>query len=294
MNVKKLLINTLMIGAVGMAPMTMSSCSDDDGGNGGPDIGENNAEASTTGDVELDLNADGNPQVTTVSGAIQISWTADSASVSVGVPDNGTGTYDVGKSGSVAVTVGTSVWQGTSGTIEITTNDENKVIGTLNDVELSEQGGDRTATLNGEFNASKSGGGSGSDNQITLTGAAEDTVSFEQATLETLDQPVNHKNIGLGGQQGSAATIQVVPSDAPTGELDVVMQSNIGSGDTPDNYASMTVTYDGSVWMANGQGTINVNTNDSSSVEGEFNDVVLSPQGSENEVTVNGTFSASN
>ncbi len=294
MTIKRLLINTMMIGAVAMAPMTMSSCSDDDGGNGGPDIGDNSAEASTSGDVELDLNADGAPQVASQGGAITITWSADTSSVSVTVPENGTGNYNVGQDGIVNVTVGTSVWQGTGGSVEVTTNDENKIIGTLNDVELTEQNGDRTATLNGEFNASKDGGGSGSDNQITLTGAAEDTVSFGTATLETLDQPVNHKNIGLGNQEGSAATIQIVPADAPTGELDVVMQSNIGGDNTPDNYASMTVTYGGNTWLATGQGTVSLNTNDSSNVEGELTDVVLSPAQSEDEVTVRGTFTATN
>jgi hypothetical protein len=49
MNINKLILKTMLMGALGVASIGLSSC-DDDGGNSGPDIGENNAEASTEPD----------------------------------------------------------------------------------------------------------------------------------------------------------------------------------------------------------------------------------------------------
>lgn len=303
MNVKKLMLNTLLMGAVAVAPVGLSSCDDDDDGgdNNEPDVSEGEANSTLTGDAEDNISADGNINVSSGSfggtDATVITWAdanGNSVTATVAAIDE-TGTYSADPNdgeGSVVVTYDGDRWESEGGNIGIATNNDNRIAGTLNDVKLSPASGDGSVTLNGEFNASKSG--SGSENQITLQGAAEDTLTFEQASLEVRDQPVNHKNIGLGSQQGSAASIQIVPADASTGELDLVMQGNIGGDDTPDSYSSMTVTYNGDTWMATGQGTVNVNTNDSTSVDGELNDVVLSPDGSDDEVTVNGTFAASN
>jgi hypothetical protein len=303
MNIRKLLINTLIIGALAVAPLIFSSCSDDsddDNSISKPDIAEGKAKATLSGDSNDEIVADGSISVINDDGNTIILWSdSDNNDLRMGFNEIGkTGTYDAAiqsRVGFVEIFYNGETWQSQNGKIGITTNNENRIAGTINDVELKRKDqGKGSLTVNGEFNALKNGGGSRNENVVILTGAASDTVDFSQSTLATSEQPVKHKQIGLGGQQGGTATIQIVPADAPMGELNVVMQSNIGGNDTPDNYTSMTLNYNGSAWMATGSGKVNLNTNDSSSVEGELNDVVLSPQGSNDEVTVNGSFSASN
>jgi hypothetical protein len=294
MNVKKLFINTLLMGAVATAPVGLSSCDDDDGGSSGPDISENSAEGSTSGDVELDLTADGTPQVTTVQGTLlQISWNADTVNVQLSAPDQGTGTYDIGgqTGASIIVSVGrSSRWSGTGGTVEITTNNEDKVIGTLNDVEISENNGDRTATLNASFDAPKNGGGGGGTaNQIILSGAAEDTLDFDQAVPANLESPVVHKRVTLGAED---VVLRIVPQDG-TGSISAIADTAVTSDNPPSEGVAVVVNYDGSEWGSTGEGSVNVGTNDSTTVEGTLNDVVVGTEGVDENVTLNGSFSAS-
>jgi hypothetical protein len=303
MNLKKLLINTIMIGALAITPLTFYSCSNDDNDDNNiskPNIEKGKAKATITGDSNDEIVADGNISVINDDGNTIILWSdKENNDFRMGFNEIGkTGTYDAdiqSRIGFVELFYKGETWQSQNGKIGITTNNENRIAGTINDVELKRKDQRQgSLTVNGEFNALKNGGSGNDENVFILTGAASDTVDFSQSTLANPEQPVQHKQIGLGGQQEGTATIQIVPADAPAGELNVVMQDNVGSNDTPDNYTSMTLNYNGNAWMATGSGKVNLNTNDSASVEGELNDVVLSPQGSDDEVTVNGTFAASN
>ena len=146
---------------------TMLACDDNDGGNGssggngngggndGPDVAENSAKGNLTGDMEGKIESEGKPKVTTEGDNLKIKWgNPEGDSIKVTVPASGTSDYTVGQQAQVMVDLD-GVWTGQNGTVSVTTNDNKKVIGTLNDVKLAEQAGDGSATLNGGFNTAK-------------------------------------------------------------------------------------------------------------------------------------------
>lgn len=301
MNVKKLFVNTLLMGAVATAPVGLSSC-DDNGGGGGPsepDVAEGEATATLTGDAETTIVPDGPINVSTTSAQGQeittIAWT-DTAlnSVTVGVNAIGeTGTYSAAQTdgeGSVTVTLDGTTWTSGGGEIGVATNNDTRIAGTLNDVSLSPQGGGSgSVTLNGEFNALKNGGGGGTANQITLSGAAEDTLSFDLAVPASLDAPVVHKRVTLGAED---VVLRIVPQDG-TGSISAIADTAVTSDNPPSEGVAVVVNYDGSEWGSTGEGSVNVGTNDSTTVEGTLNDVVVGTEGVDENVTLNGSFSAS-
>lgn len=190
MNIKKLLINTLMIGAVAMAPMTMSSCSDDDGGNGGGNgggsgISKNSARVILSGGASDTIESSGKPQLidSTGTGTGQldtpysgksIAWAngaGNSVTVSFakqGTTGAGTGTFSPFTFGSIIggqlpsqysyiiVRYNGKQWTpaDTTGNVEVTTNAKNKAVGTINNLTLSNSSPtDSTkVTVNGAFN----------------------------------------------------------------------------------------------------------------------------------------------
>jgi hypothetical protein len=300
MNVKKLFVNTLLMGAVATAPVGLSSCDDDDGGGGPsePDVAEGEATATLTGDAETTIVPDGPINVSTTSQGGQdvtnITWT-DTALNSVTVnffAIGETGTYNAaqqGGEGFVTVTLDGTQWTSGGGEIGVATNNDTRIAGTLNDVSLSPQGGGSgSVTLNGEFNALKNGGG-GTTNQITLSGAAEDTLSFDLAVPASLDAPVVHKRVTLGAED---VVLRIVPQDG-TGSISAIADTAVTSDNPPSEGVAVVVNYDGSEWGSTGEGSVNVGTNDSTTVEGTLNDVVVGTEGVDENVTLNGSFSAS-
>lgn len=268
------------------ALLLLSSCNDDDG-NSGPDIGRNSAEASTSGDLELEINSDGPPQVTNIAGALAISWSSGSATVGVGVPAEGTGTFGP----EVFVTKDKTTWDAQSGDIEITTNDDKKVIGTLNDHQLWEQSGDRRATLNGAFNASKPpDGGSGTVNQLKLSGAVTDTISFDVTEVTNTADPIPHVQVSLGE---GAVKLEIVPQQV-IGSLDAVNDSRIFiEEDSPVKRAALTVNYGGNTWTSASKGSVDVATiNSDGQIHGKINNVPLKNSTVDGDVTMNGLFIA--
>lgn len=192
MNVKKFLLNTVLIGAVAVAPIGLSSCDDDDNGNGGgngggPDISENSARVVLSDGASDTIASAGQRQVVdsvgsgdiggTYSGS-QITW-ADQAgnTVTVSVAKSGsdgagTGTFSPltfesiqdgsvpDQYSSVVVTYNGNSWSPDSndGNVEVVTNDGNKLVGTINNVTLAQTtnpGSTTTVTVNGAFDIQK-------------------------------------------------------------------------------------------------------------------------------------------
>ena len=178
MNVKKLLINTLMIGAVAMAPMTMSSCDDDDDGNGNggsPSVEQGEADLQFTGAETDSLNGMGATFFDTTQSAggvtqetLTISF-ADTAGNSVSVNftaagDNAslnTGKYqplDPQDPSNKFVTVsfnvnGTPYTSIESGNVELLTKSESNAAAKFNDLEVSGATSDDAITVTGQINA---------------------------------------------------------------------------------------------------------------------------------------------
>jgi hypothetical protein len=192
MNVKKLMINTLLMGAVAAAPVGLSSCDDDDGGNGGggngggPDISENSGRAILSDGASDTIASANEPTVIDSTGGGQIGGTFSSVQISFSDEDGnsvgvtfsksgdggaGTGTYDPisfqdltggqipDKFSQVSVTLNGTPWSSEGdGSVEVTTNNSNKVAGTINNVTLSKSTStddSTTVTVNGAFDASK-------------------------------------------------------------------------------------------------------------------------------------------
>jgi hypothetical protein len=298
MNVKKLFVNTLLMGAVATAPVGLSSCDDDDGGGGPsePDIAEGEATASLTGDTETTIEPNNQGvSVLMQQGTTAVSWSdSDGNSVTVSLTQSGeTGTFSAAPTdgeGSVRVTVGSDIWTSGGGEIGVATNNDNRIAGTLNDVTLSPQGGSGSVTLNGEFNALKNGGGGGGTaNQIILSGAAEDTLSFDMAVPADRDEPITHKQVVLGAED---VTLQIVPQDG-TGSIDAIADTAVTSDNPPSEGVAAIVNYNGNEWGSTGEGSVEVATNDSTGVQGTLNGVVVGTEGVDENVTLNGSFSAS-
>lgn len=299
MNAKKLFVNALLMGAVAAAPVGLSSCDDDDGGGGPsePDVSEGEASVQLTGDAEATItNATSTITEQEAQGqaVTNVNFTGqDGNNVSISVNAIGeTGTYSANPQdgeGAVQVVFNGDQWQSEGGEIGISTNNENRIAGTLNDVQISPAQGDGSVTLNGGFDLAKDGSGGGglTANQIVLTGAAEDTLSLNQATVTNPDMPVEHRAVSGADASGNSLTVQIVPRDAGTGELSVVTPSSLVDSST-NNAAAVTVTYGGGSWTSTGNGNLNVSTNNSNAVEATVNDIELESGG--NNVTINGTI----
>ncbi len=193
MNVKKLMINTLIMAALALSPVGLSSCSDDDdggNGNGGgniedPNISENSARLYLSGDASDTIASTTDPNVRDTAGTVSSGETRSSVTIywsdqnkntaTIIISESGGGGAETGtyqplsiedatsgglpeKASQIEVTLNGTLWiNGSNGSVEFSTNNSNKVAGTINDVTLSKNSSsdDSTITVNGAFNAQK-------------------------------------------------------------------------------------------------------------------------------------------
>jgi hypothetical protein len=327
MNVKKLMLNTLLMVAVALTPVSLSSCDNDNSSNSpdDPELQENEASGTITGAAEADIQPDDGIEVeieqedggngNTIT-TLSVSWEdaqdnqveADVTSVGNNI---GTGTYDIlenlNNASSQFSTVyveyeGTS-WNssGESGSVTITTNNENRVAGTIDDVTLDNPNPDDDAqvTINAEFNALKGNTNeneneneSDSANIVNLTGDEQEDIKAGNEPQYLLvgggtininwqgaSDTANRVSIGIRGLNSTDSATLAAFDDA-----DVQDPSNV-----PDQFVKLSVDYEGTEYKTvDRSGNVKVTTNTDTRIEGTINDIKL--EGDNKTVTANGSF----
>lgn len=302
--------------------MTFSKCDDDNGSNepDDPDIEENEANGSLTGaaeaeitpdeDIEVEIEKEDDDKDNTFT-TLSVSWEdANDNKVEASVTSTGnsigTGTYDIlsdltnapNQFSEVSVIYEGTSWNysGESGNVVITTNNDNRVAGTINDVKLDNPDPDDDAqvTINAEFNALKNDGNSNNDdgtNVVNLTGD-------EEADIRARNQPDYQLggsaiNVNWQGENNLTNTVSIGINgleETETGTLDAFNSDSVeDSSNVPDQYVNLSVTYEGTDYETISEsGTVNITANTESRIEGTINAIDLEADGKS--VTANGAF----
>lgn len=322
MNTRKLFIKTLLIGAVAAVPVSLSSCDDDDSsGPSDPDIQENEASGTLTGAAEADIQPDdgieveieqedgeNDNQVTTLS----VSWKdaqdnqVEAEVTSVG-SDIGTGTYAIlenlsnpsSEFSTVSVEYEGTSWNfsGESGSVTITTNNENRVAGTIDDVTLDNPNPDDDAqvTINAEFNALKGNTNeneneneSDSANIVNLTGDEQEDIKARNEPQYQLGGSAI--NINWQGASNITNTVSIgIRGLDSTETATATASTKLDPSERPDPAVNLSVTYEGTDYTTVDQsGNVEVTTNTNNRIEGTINGIKL--EGDNKTVTADGAF----
>ncbi len=314
-------------GIIALAPIlvSLSSCNDDDDGSSSPDdpeLQKNEASGTLTGAVEAEIEPDEDIEVEIEQEdgendnpitTLAVSWKdAQDNQVEAEVTNAGnkieTGTYDILESlnnassqfSTVSIVYEGTSWNfsGESGSVTISTNNDNRVAGTIDDVTLNNPNPDDDAqvTINAEFNALKGNANeneneSDSTNFVNLTGDEQEDIkarsqpnfqlggSALNITWQGEDNITNTVSIGITGLEGNETdTVEAFNNE------DVQDPSNV-----PDQFVNLNVTYEGTDYKTVDQsGNVEVTKNNENRIEGTINSIKL--EGDNKTVTANGAF----
>ena len=324
MPLTRMLRSAFLLTTAVVVSLTLASCDDDNGSSGpdDPDIAENEASASLSGaanaeitpdeDIEVEVETDDNNNDNTLT-ELSVSWDdANNNEVNVTITkvgnSIGTGTYDVLSSltnapkqfSEVSVIYNGTSWNysGESGSVAISTNNDNRVAGTINDVTLDNPDPEDEAqvTINGKFNALKdstnnSGSNDDAANIVNLTGdEQEDIKARSQPDYQLVGSAIN---ITWQGESNITNTVSIGITGLGKTETDTLQAFNNRNvqdpSNVPDQFVNLTVTYEGTDYETVDQsGDVEVTTNTDSRIEGTINAIELEADGKS--VTANGSF----
>ncbi len=321
MPLTRMLRSAFLLTIAVVVSLTLASCDDDNGSSGpdDPDIAENEASASLSGaadaeitpdeDIEVEVETDDNNNDNTLT-ELSVSWddaNNNEVNVTITTVGNsiGTGTYDVLSSltnapkqfSEVSVIYNGTSWNysGESGSVAISTNNDNRVAGTINDVTLDNPDPEDEAqvTINGKFNALKdstSNSGSNDDaaNIVNLTGDEQEDIKARSQP----DYQLGGSAINITWQGESNITNTVSIGIRGLGKTDTgtaIASTKLSPSERPDQAVDLTVTYEGTDYETVDQsGDVEVTTNTDSRIEGTINAIELEAGGKS--VTANGSF----
>lgn len=321
----KTLLKTSLIFSSTVAVLLLTpSCNDDDGGGRlippDPAIPKNEASASISGavedeitpdeDIEVEIEQEDNNNDNPVT-TLKVSWKdANDNKVEAEVTSSGnsidTGTYDILSSLSnapkqfsfVSIRYNGTSWNasGESGNVTITTNNQNRVAGTINDVTLDnpDPSDDAQVTINAEFNALKDSSNSSNEdgpNIVNLTGDEEaDIKASNQPQYQLGGSAININWQGENNITNSVSIGIVGLGKTETGTVDAFNNADVQDpSNVPDQFVNLSVTYEGTDYKTvDNSGTVKVTSNTESRIEGTINSIEL--EGDNQSVTANGSF----